>query len=485
MKTSAEVLEFEALKQVVGRYISSAPGRRELEKLEPHADRARLEEDLAEASEAIEYLRLAARPQPAARGAAIRVEFGGLPDTEEIVHKLRIEGASLEPKEIFAVFSLLDRAADAKSLLTATAERFPRLARRAQTIGDFRALLRDLEGKILPDGTVADHASVALARLRRDIERQKRAIQESLERFLRAHREEGVLQEEFVTIRNERFVVPIIAGQRRKLDAAVIGARADRPFASVDDLWRRAGVPAACLVQIAEADAFQPLMKLARREALWAIKALRDEPLPLFAAASAREAGTVAEINEPAVALRPMTAGGEVVEDYGHVGLSLRAHPVSFLREDLRRKGVATCAEAMQARDGRRVRAAGLVLVRQMPGSAKGVMFMTIEDETGIANLVIWPKLFEKQRRVILAAGMLAVDGWIQREGDIVHLVARRLADLSRLLASVGTRDLAVPPPDGRDDQLHHASPGLDRRETPMDLRTPRAPHLSTSMRSR
>jgi len=240
LKTSAEVLEFETLKQVVGRYISSGPGRRELEKLEPHADRARLEEDLAEAAEAIEYLRLAARPQPAARGAAIRVEFGGLPDTEETVHKLRIEGACLEPKEIFAVFSLLDRAADAKSLLTATAERFPRLARRAQTIGDFRALLRDLEGKILPDGSVADHASVALARLRRDIERQKRAIQESLERFLRAHREEGVLQEEFVTIRNERFVVPIIAGQRRKLDGVIHGTSASghtlfvEPLESID-----------------------------------------------------------------------------------------------------------------------------------------------------------------------------------------------------------------------------------------------------------
>jgi len=240
LKTSAEVLEFEALRQLVGRYISSAPGRRELDKLQPHVDRARLEDDLAEAAEAVEYLRLAARPQPAARGGAIRVEFGGLPDTEETIHKLRIEGASLEPKEIFAVFSLLDRAADAKSLLTAAAERFPRLGLRAQTIGDFRALLRDLEGKILPDGSIADHASVALARLRRDIERQKRAIQESLERFLRAHREEGVLQEEFVTIRNERFVVPIIAGQRRKLDGVIHGTSASghtlfvEPLESID-----------------------------------------------------------------------------------------------------------------------------------------------------------------------------------------------------------------------------------------------------------
>jgi DNA mismatch repair protein MutS2 len=226
LNTSADVLEFEALRQVLGRYLASAPARRELEKLQPHSDRALLEEDLAEAAEAAEYLRLAARPQPAARGAAIRVDFTGLPDTESIIDKLRIEGAGLEPKEIFAVFALLDRAADAKSVLTAAAERFPRLGRRAQTIGDFRALLKDLEGKILPDGTVADHASVALARLRRDIERQKRSIQESLERFLRSHRDEGVLQEEFVTIRNERFVVPIIAGQRRKLDGVIHGTSA-------------------------------------------------------------------------------------------------------------------------------------------------------------------------------------------------------------------------------------------------------------------
>ncbi|WP_026605559.1 error-prone DNA polymerase [Methylocapsa acidiphila] len=257
--------------------------------------------------------------------------------------------------------------------------------------------------------------------------------------------------------------------------AAIIGARADRPYASVDDLWRRAGVPAACLVQIAEADAFQPSLKLARREALWAIKALRDEPLPLFAAAAAREAETVPEINEPAVALRPMTAGGDVVEDYGHVGLSLRAHPVSFLREELRRKGVATCAEAMQARDGRWVRAAGLVLIRQMPGSAKGVMFITIEDETGVANLVIWPKLFEKQRRVILSAGMLAVHGRIQREGEVAHLVAQRLADLSRLLASIGNRDLAAPPPHGRGDDLHRTSPG---GPSPNGLKSHGAPPL-------
>jgi DNA mismatch repair protein MutS2 len=224
MKTSAEVLEFEALRDVVGRFVYSPMGKRELEKVEPRTERAAIEAELAETGEAIGYLRLAARPQPAARGAAIRVDFGGLPDVQAPVQKLRIEGASLEPKEIFDVFALLDRAADAKSVLTAVSERFPLLATRAQTIGEFRGLLQELEGKILPDGSVSDHASVALSRLRKDIERQKKSIQDSLERFLRAHREEGVLQEEFVTIRNERFVVPVIAGQRRKLDGVIHGA---------------------------------------------------------------------------------------------------------------------------------------------------------------------------------------------------------------------------------------------------------------------
>jgi DNA mismatch repair protein MutS2 len=154
----------------------------------------------------------------------VRIRFGSLPDVAEAVRKLRIEGASLEAKEIFELTGMLDRASDIRSLLLAVAERFPKLGARAAAMGEFRSLLRDLAGKILPDGTVADHASVLLARLRRDMERQKHQIQESLERFLRVHREEGVLQEEFVAIRNERFVVPVIAGQRRKIDGVIHGA---------------------------------------------------------------------------------------------------------------------------------------------------------------------------------------------------------------------------------------------------------------------
>jgi error-prone DNA polymerase len=224
--------------------------------------------------------------------------------------------------------------------------------------------------------------------------------------------------------------------------ARLVGCRADQPFLSVDELWRRAGIPSAALVELAEADAFRPALGLARREALWAIKALRDEPLPLFAAAAIRAAAPAPEQNEPVVSLRPMTTGGEVVEDYGHVGLTLRDHPVSFLRKDLTRRRIITCAEAMASRDRRWVEVAGLVLVRQRPGSAKGVMFITLEDETAVANLVVWLKVFEAHRRIVLGAGMIGVRGRIQREGEVVHLVAHHLTDLSAELAA---SDRAMP----------------------------------------
>jgi error-prone DNA polymerase len=178
--------------------------------------------------------------------------------------------------------------------------------------------------------------------------------------------------------------------------------------------------------------------------------------MPLFAAASNRESEIIPEIGEPTVMLRPMKTGGEVVEDYVHLGLSLRAHPVSFLRSDLRSRKIVTCAEAMRDADNKWVEAAGIVLVRQKPGSAKGVMFITIEDETGIANLVIWPLLYEKQRRIVHSAGMMAVYGRTQREGEVVHLVAHRLTDLSGELASIGDCDAPFPGPHGHGDGAKH-----------------------------
>ncbi len=274
----------------------------------------------------------------------------------------------------------------------------------------------------------------------------------------------------------DRFAVRLglrmVKGLANVHAAKLVGVRADRAFTSVDDLWRRAGIPAAALVQIAEADAFLPSLKLARREALWAIKALRDEPLPLFAAASAHDA----ELTEPAVALRPMTGGSEVVEDYVHLGLTLRAHPLSFLRNDLAARKIVTCDAVMHAKDNKWLETAGVVLVRQKPGSAKGVMFITIEDETGIANLVIWPDLYERQRRIILTASMMAVYGRIQREGEVVHVIAHRLTDLSGQLARIGERDVPFPLPHGRGDEAKTGG-GPDPREAlgrkPRDIYIP------------
>ena len=176
---------------------------------------------LAEAGEAMAYFRASASP---GAGGAIRVNLNGLPNVSLSVQKLRIEGTALEPREIFDLIAFLDRAADARSFLTAAAERFPLLAARAEGIGDFRSFLKEVDGKIQADGTVLDSASPHLNRLRREIEKQKQAIQDSLERFLRANRNDGVLQEEYITLRNDRFVVPVIAGQRRKLPGVIHGA---------------------------------------------------------------------------------------------------------------------------------------------------------------------------------------------------------------------------------------------------------------------
>ncbi len=254
--------------------------------------------------------------------------------------------------------------------------------------------------------------------------------------------------------------------------ASIVTARADEPFTSIDDLWRRTGVPISSLVEIAEADGMRESFGLARRDALWAIKALRDEPLELFAAAAERERRTIAEVIEPEVTLRSMTAGSEVVEDYRHVGLTLRAHPVAFLRDELTTKRIGTCADAMSARDGKWLTTAGIVLVRQKPGSAKGVMFITIEDESGVANLVIWPSLYERQRRIILGASMIAVQGRIQREGEVVHLVARQLTDMSADIAGVSERDEQFPLPHGRGDEFHRGGSPDTRGLPPKGLRT-------------
>jgi DNA mismatch repair protein MutS2 len=187
-------------------------------------DRALIEAELADAAEAIEYFRSASQPQTAARGAAIRLRFDFSADAAALAARLRIEGATLEAIEIFELTRLLDLASEARSLIMSARDRFPRLAAHAGGIADLGPLAREVSGKILPDGTLADDASVALARLRREGERQRRSIEESLQRFLRAHREDGTLQEEFVTIRNDRFVVPVVTGRERRVSGVIHGS---------------------------------------------------------------------------------------------------------------------------------------------------------------------------------------------------------------------------------------------------------------------
>ena len=148
---SGEVLEFESLRELMARYVPTALGQAELAKVAPHTDRERLEEGLAEAEEATQYLRAVLKPQPAVRGAAIHINFVPMPDLVETVHKLRIEGAVLEPKEFLGLIEFLDHAADAKSILQSVTERFPRLGARSRGIGDFRQVLNDVAGTIQPD----------------------------------------------------------------------------------------------------------------------------------------------------------------------------------------------------------------------------------------------------------------------------------------------------------------------------------------------
>ena len=242
--------------------------------------------------------------------------------------------------------------------------------------------------------------------------------------------------------------------------ARLIAARAQSRFSSVETLWRRARIPLAALERLCEADALGDL-GLARREALWAVRGLGEVMLPLFAAAD--------HIDEPETVLAPLRPSREVVEDYRSVGLSLRRHPLHFLRHRLAEQRAITIAEMNAKRDASRVVIAGLVLMRQRPGSAKGVMFLTLEDETGHANLIIWPSLFELQRRLILSASMIACHGRLQREGEVTHVIAERLVDLSAMLRALGSDAGEFPHTTGRGDEARHGG-APDTREKIRDI---------------
>ena len=210
-------------------------------------------------------------------------------------------------------------------------------------------------------------------------------------------------------------------------------------------LWRRSGLKPSVLEALARADAFGS-MGLNRRQALWAVKGLGEAPLPLFAAAGEAERG-----EEPEVALPEMAIGEEVVEDYSWLRLSLKRHPLDLLRSAMAAEGAIPTAQVLETPAETRVTVAGLVLVRQRPGSAKGVIFVTVEDETGVANIIVWPKAFEKFRRIVLTARLLRITGRLQREGIVAHIVADKLEDLSDRLDALTEMDdfaLTVSPAD-------------------------------------
>src|SRR5690242_7305297 len=215
-------------------------------------------------------------------------------------------------------------------------------------------------------------------------------------------------------------------------------ARQRRPFTSLEDFARDTGLPKRALILLADADAFRSI-GLDRRAALWAVRRLPDDvPLPLFEVAVARE-----QPDENAQPLPLMPLPEQVVADYQTIRLSLKGHPMQFLRAMFSRERVVPCRDICHRNERLSVRCAGVVLVRQRPGSAKGVVFMTLEDETGIANIVVWPKVMEKYRKEVMGARLILVEGYIQSSPEeVTHLVAQRLVDRSHDLIGLADDEL-------------------------------------------
>jgi error-prone DNA polymerase len=241
----------------------------------------------------------------------------------------------------------------------------------------------------------------------------------------------------------------------------IVAARARRRFTSLEDFARDTALPKRALILLADADAFRSI-GLDRRAALWAVRRLPDDvPLPLFEIATARE-----QPDEQAQPLPDMPLPEQVVADYQTIRLSLKGHPMEFLRPMFAGEGVIACDGVCHDQDRRHVRCAGVVLVRQRPGSAKGVVFMTLEDETGIANIVVWPKVMERFRKEVMGARLILVEGYIQSSPEqVTHLVAQRLFDRSHDLINLASdsfhRKHAVPVGPALIEPLH------DRRQHP------------------
>ncbi len=253
-----------------------------------------------------------------------------------------------------------------------------------------------------------------------------------------------------------------LTGLRADELARLAGAR-DAPFAGVDDLRRRTGLSKRAIEILASADAFRSCGQ-DRRSALWDAKAIRSAPaLPLFVHGEASDVGAEAPHRLPEMPMRE-----HVVADYQTARLSLKAHPVAFMRGGMRRAGYMASTELRSCRFGQRVSVAGLVLIRQKPGSAKGVCFVTLEDEGGVINVVIWPDLFAKHRREIMAARLMAVHGRVQFDDAVIHVVAHEIVDRNDALTMLSAD--ALRPDLARADHVKNPLPA-DRGGHPRDAR--------------
>ncbi|MEO9863639.1 MAG: error-prone DNA polymerase [Yoonia sp.] len=246
-----------------------------------------------------------------------------------------------------------------------------------------------------------------------------------------------------------------IGGLRADAAAKIMHAR-DRPFEDIPDLQKRSKITAPIVRRLAEADAMRSMF-IDRRQALWEAKALRDAPdLPLFQ--DTRDEG--AEVTVP---LPVMPVCEQVVADYQTMRLSLKAHPMAFLRNSMRKQGFMDTTQLKNARPWQKVRMAGLVLIRQKPGTAKGVCFITIEDEVGVANLVVWPKMMEAYRKTVMQSRLLMIEGYVQRDVDVIHVVAQHLVDRTDALMRLA--------PEGRDADGDQKQPAPEPRKHPRDVR--------------
>jgi error-prone DNA polymerase len=241
-----------------------------------------------------------------------------------------------------------------------------------------------------------------------------------------------------------------LKGMKAEHARLLVDSRSKRGlFESIPQLQRRVGLPVSSLRTLAEADAFGS-MGLTRRQAMWQVLRLKDDHFPLFEDLSPPPSCLPACVPpclqsdpEPPVTLPTMPLGQEVLTDYSTSGLSLKRHPVALLRDDLAKRQIITAAELadeVKSPHGRWVKVAGMVLIRQRPGTASGVVFVTMEDETGVANLILWPQTYDRFRPAARHAGLLQCDGYVQRQGQVVHVLARRLDDLSYLLEGYEVR---------------------------------------------